>query len=228
MSGFFEIVWSRPASGLTDGDKAVVLSMAGFGPRALGRLREAAQPMQAGLEAFQGFRFCDLLLSQGEYPEVKKRAGLSLELMIRQNWLLDISVDKLSMGRAHLLQMLEEETDDFSLAEDYLNQAVEGLREAGQQQYLPLGLLAGITLNRVLKNFNNAWADLKEAREIAEQGSMGIYLADYHLETVRLHLAQDQPQRASENFVKAKTMIEEMGCHILYICGALRAADFIF
>ncbi len=56
-------------------------------------------------------------------------------------------------------------------------------------------------------------ADLEEAREIAEQGSMGIYLADYHLESTRLHLAQDQSRKARENLEKAKTMIEEMGYH---------------
>ena len=50
LSNFFDPPWRRPAAGLTDADKAVVLSWAGFGLRALGRLREAAAPMQAGLE----------------------------------------------------------------------------------------------------------------------------------------------------------------------------------
>ncbi|MCP4694906.1 MAG: hypothetical protein GY859_43160, partial [Desulfobacterales bacterium] len=43
LSGFFEIVWSRPSSGLTDVFKAAVLNWAGFRLRALGRLREAAR-----------------------------------------------------------------------------------------------------------------------------------------------------------------------------------------
>ena len=53
LSNFFEKPWSQPVSGLTDAVKAGVLSWAGFGLRALGRLREAAQPMQASIEQFK-------------------------------------------------------------------------------------------------------------------------------------------------------------------------------
>ncbi|MGH7457030.1 MAG: hypothetical protein ACRENG_37115, partial [bacterium] len=51
LSNLFEVLWNQPVSGLTDADKAIVLNLAGFCLRALGRLREASQPMQAGLEA---------------------------------------------------------------------------------------------------------------------------------------------------------------------------------
>ena len=51
LANFFEEVWSRPAADLTEAAKAVILSWAGFRLRALGRLREAAQPMQAGIDA---------------------------------------------------------------------------------------------------------------------------------------------------------------------------------
>ncbi len=49
LSNFFEVLWSQPAHDLTNAIKAVVLSWAGFALRALGRLREASQPMQASL-----------------------------------------------------------------------------------------------------------------------------------------------------------------------------------
>ncbi len=51
LSNFFERLWDKPASGLTEANKAVTLSWAGFALRAVGRLAEAAQPMKAGLEA---------------------------------------------------------------------------------------------------------------------------------------------------------------------------------
>jgi hypothetical protein len=51
LSGFFDSPWREPVAGLAEGDKAYVLNEAGFDLRALGRLAEAAQPMQAGLEA---------------------------------------------------------------------------------------------------------------------------------------------------------------------------------
>jgi tetratricopeptide (TPR) repeat protein len=50
LSHFFAVPWQTPAPGLTDADKAVVLNWAAFRLRALGRMQEAAQPMQAGLD----------------------------------------------------------------------------------------------------------------------------------------------------------------------------------
>ena len=54
LSHFFEKLktfsWQTPAAGLTDFWKAAVLNWAAFRLRALGRLQEAVQPMQAGLE----------------------------------------------------------------------------------------------------------------------------------------------------------------------------------
>lgn len=50
VAHFFTEPWHTPAAGLTDDDKAAVLNWAAFRLRALGRLPEAAEPMQAGLE----------------------------------------------------------------------------------------------------------------------------------------------------------------------------------
>ena len=51
LSAFFDSPWRRPVDGLTEGDKGYVLAVAGFDLRALGRLKEAVEPMRAGLEA---------------------------------------------------------------------------------------------------------------------------------------------------------------------------------
>jgi len=50
LANFFDPPWDKPAAGLSDMWKAAALSWAGFGLRALGRLREAAAPMQAAME----------------------------------------------------------------------------------------------------------------------------------------------------------------------------------
>ncbi|MCP4109247.1 MAG: TIR domain-containing protein [Desulfobacteraceae bacterium] len=304
LFNFFEIPWSQPVSELTDGLKATVLGWAGFSLRALGRLREAVEPMQAGLEFFvkqedwknaagnagnlselcltlgevkqtvdyarqsvdfadrsrdafereskrttladalhqagdipevdslfreaetiqkesqpeypflyslQGFRFCDLLLSQGQYREVQKRVEKFFEWRLPSDSLLSIALEYLSLGRAHLLQAQEQGTGDFTQAKDYLNQAVDGLREYGSQQHLPRGLLARSALYRTQQKFSKAWNDLEEVLEIAERGSMGRYLADYHLEATRLHLAQDQAEQALDHLEEAEAMIKKMG-----------------
>ena len=273
LSNFYETLWSDPFKILNNSDIAVILSGAGYALHAVGRLSEAAQPMQAGLEAaikdkdwrgaaqdasnlselyltlgdvaaaqkygaqsvtfadrsgdedwiflsrtthadalhqaghnqaaeklfleaesmqqkrqpeypylysLQGFRFCDLLLSIGKVQEVLERARKALEIVLAgSNRLLDIALNNLTIGKA--LMLLE----DFSEALKYLNQAVNGLREARIQDQFPRGLLARATLYRHQQEFPKSWTDLDEAREIAEYGSMRLHLTDYHLEACR-------------------------------------------
>jgi tetratricopeptide (TPR) repeat protein len=50
VSSFFDPPWDRVVEPLREGAKAFLLNAAGFRLRALGRLREAVGPMQAGLE----------------------------------------------------------------------------------------------------------------------------------------------------------------------------------
>ena len=88
---------------------------------------------------------------------------------------------------------------------------------------------------RVQGNLGTAWKDLSEAEEIAERGEMGLYLADFHLEACRLHLAQHKAgdtftqdsvgaqtisplpknhlEAARAHLKTAKEMINEMGYH---------------
>jgi len=279
LSSFFESLWDRPAPGLSEEDKALVLSETGFALRAVGRLGEAFQPMKAGLEmhikqkdwkdaaedannlsellltlgnmkeaekygkqsvkfanrsgdgsqmvyrrttladvhyqtgrikeaenlfveakdirkqrqpeypylySLSGFRYCDLLISSGKYRETMERAKTTLKYK-NEGWytLLAIALDTLTIGRALMLQSIQDKSEDFSEVENYLRQAVDGLRKAGQQQYLPCGLLARAALYRLQKNFTQSWIDLDEAREIVEYGKMRLYLADYFLEVCR-------------------------------------------
>ncbi len=73
VSHFFEVPWRRPAAGLTEADKALVLSWAAFRLRAVGRLREAIQPMKAGLE---------MGVQQEDWAECARRASNLSELML--------------------------------------------------------------------------------------------------------------------------------------------------
>ena len=53
ISHFFTTPWHAPASGLTDSVKAIALNIVGFSLRALGRLREALEPMQAAVSLYE-------------------------------------------------------------------------------------------------------------------------------------------------------------------------------
>ncbi|WP_417915801.1 hypothetical protein [Candidatus Electronema sp. JC] len=193
LAHFFAVPWHTPAVGLTDFWQADVLNWAAFRLRALGRLSEAAEPMQVGLEmrikqenwieaakdasnlselhltigdlaqavaagrqsvdfadqsgaafhrmskrttladalhqagelaeshalfaeaekilqewqpnydrlsSLPGFHYCDLLLAGGAWPEVRGRAEKTIKIAERNNWLLDIALNQLSLGRA--------------------------------------------------------------------------------------------------------------------------------
>jgi len=306
ISWFFYSLWDKPVAGLTEDYNAFVLNEAGFDLRALGRLKEATQPMQAGLDAyivledwkkaataagnlselyltigdialaleyanqsvdladrsddafqrmskrtiladalhqagrqseaeslfreaeemqkdqypeypilysFWGFGYCDLLLSQGKYQEVLSRAEQTRELAKTVRNLLDIALDYLALGRAHLLQTLQKGSQEFTQAKEHLNQAVDGLRQAGAQEFIIRGLLARAELYRVKGNFDKTQQDIEEAMTIAERGEMGMHQADCHLEYARLYLAMKDRDKAREHLAIARKMIKQIGYH---------------
>ncbi len=167
------------------------------------------------LYGLAGFRLCELLLSKGQYQEVQNRTKRMWEEGKEDDdTLFDIALYQLVLGRACMMQARAEGREDFNQASDYLNQAVQGFREAGRQDYLPRGLFARAACYRSQNEFALAWADLEEAREIAERGEMRLHLADYHLEACRLEIKEQKAnskRQAEEHLNIAKEMIEQMG-----------------
>ncbi|MFC1574365.1 tetratricopeptide repeat protein, partial [Candidatus Latescibacterota bacterium] len=171
------------------------------------------QPNYPFLYSIMSFRFCDLLLLTGRYRDVLKRAKATFEIAQKKKEPLIIALNALSLGRSCLIQAQEEQTGDFSLAVDYLDRAVDGLRESGNQDDLPRGLLTRAEIFRAQKDYQKARADLDESREIAERSGMRLYLADYHLEAARLCLTEGDRDKAREHRETEKAMIEKMGYH---------------
>jgi hypothetical protein len=307
VSSYFEEPWRKVAEGSIDQIKAFLLGEAGFFLRALGRLREAAEQMEAAVDAaveradwinasrgavnlgelqltrgevgaaaefarrageyadrtgdwdmqlvgqttladaqhqagqldgaaklfaeaeslrkelqreypllysIRGFRFCDLLLSQDEHAEARRRATQTLEWARKGGLsLLAIALDHLTLGRATSAAALDTGDADFSEAEEHLGAALNGLRAAGTQDFLPLGLLARAELSRHQRDFPRAERDLREAAKIARRGEMRLHQTDAHLEWARLHLARNEPDDARERFDKARTLVNETGYH---------------
>jgi hypothetical protein len=122
--------------------------------------------------------------------------------------LLDFALHHLTLGRAALYAAIlesrirqsepalpsspptsEETQRGFAIAATELDHAVSGLRRAGQQDYVPLGLLTRAwlrSLTGVRTGPESAQSDLDEAWEIAERGPMPLFLADIHLYRARL------------------------------------------
>jgi tetratricopeptide (TPR) repeat protein len=177
------------------------------------QIHKEQEPAFPLLSSFQGFLYCDLLIDQGKYQEVQSRVTQTIQIARQQKWLLDIGVNFLSWGRAHLIQAQMEKTNDYAQATDCLNQAVDGLRQAGTLHNLPFGLLARAESQTLKRDFIRAQADLEEALSIAERGSMGLHQADCHLGYARLYVVEGEKEKAQESWAKAKEMIERMGYH---------------
>ena len=90
---------------------------------------------------------------------------------------------------------------------------MQGLRRAGQQDYLPLGLLARAALRREAGDCDRARADLDEALELCGRAGLRLHEADARLEYARLHLACGEREQARESLDAAAGMIAAMGYH---------------
>ena len=127
------------------------------------------------------------------------RAAQTVQWARTQNIVLDIALDTLTLGRAHLVLALlslasrpsaETASADACVADAKLGEAVEGLRASGINSYLPRGLLARAAFRRAVGDMSGAARDCDEVEEIAEPGPMRLFLCDCALERARLALAR--------------------------------------
>jgi tetratricopeptide (TPR) repeat protein len=152
-----------------------------------------------------------------EIHKVIERAEQTLKIAKEQFGLLDVALDNLTLGRAHhalaLTSELAPHPNPLGRAEVYLDRAVELLRQAGQEQELPRGLLARAALRRAQADPQAALADLREAEHIAVRGRMRLHECDVHLERTRLDIACDHPTDARQRLEQARQLIGETGYH---------------
>jgi tetratricopeptide (TPR) repeat protein len=177
------------------------------------RMQKEMQPAYPLLYSLGGFRYCDLLLEQGRDSDVQERAEQTLVWDEEEYWLLDIALDHLSLGRAHLLAVHRGAAGDLAQAAAHLKDSIDGLRRAGQQDHLPLGLLAHAALHTHTRAFALAHKDLDEAFSIATRSGFRLHEADAHLAYARLSLAEGAPASARPHLAEARKLIEASGYH---------------
>jgi hypothetical protein len=163
------------------------------------RRQKERQPTYPLLYSLLGYWYSDLLLGKGDWAAVRDRVARTLEWAKDQRYLLDIAVDTLNLGRAQLgLAMAAAGKQAVPSAERQraartacarLNEAVEGLRAAGQLDYIPRGLLTRAAFRCSVGDWQGAARDLDEVEEIAEPGPMKLHLCDMAIERSRLAFA---------------------------------------
>ena len=170
------------------------------------RLQKEKRSAFPFLSSVQGYRYCDLLLSRGEVEAARRQTEQTIQIARRNNWPLDMGLDHISLARAHLALH-----PNAPQTRTHFDKAVAHLRESGQQDDLPLGLIHRAAFHRQLHEFAAATGDLDEALHLATRGHMRLHEADARLERARLLLAEKKPQEARAELNRARTMIDEMG-----------------
>ncbi len=171
-------------------------------------LQAQRQPDTPQLYSLAGFLYCALLLDQAETAEavqqVVARGEYALKIGKRNNHLLTIALDHLTLARAHW-RLQQPPT-----AAEYFQQAVAGIRKASFTLYLPFFLIdrANFYLEHCMRDhasgkgvlpepFQQAQADLQEAGNIIRRCGMKLYQVDWHLAMARLEdLKAAQPAQA--------------------------------
>ncbi len=200
---------------------ADALHQAGRRDEAAARFREAEQMQADGqpwyyplLYSLPGFEYCDLLLAEAERAAassaecgvqsaelietchaVAQRAAITLDWVTNHftnAGILDIALDHLTLGRAALYTALLEQSA-IRNPQSAINEAVSGLRRAGDMTHLPRGLLTRAWLRHLsgARSYeqagpDSAQSDLDEAWDIAARGGMRLFQADIHLYRARL------------------------------------------
>jgi tetratricopeptide (TPR) repeat protein len=183
---------------------------------------------------------------------VFQRAAWTLKTAVADNWLLDIALDHLTLGRATLYETILDWSAAFTplqrpneSAGRELDAAVDGLRRAGTTHWIPASLLTrawcsfaeAFSFARATKDesaqklrgdrqeaarlFSRAQEDLDEAWEIAERGSMKLFLADIHLYRARLFGRSNDEFRMTKypwespdaDLAAAEKLINDCGYH---------------
>jgi len=176
-----------------------------------------------------GFKYCDLLLAPGERAawqcllklktriselkmataacrSVEQRAIQTLEWVTEGRLpFLTIAIEHLTLGRAYLHQTILAKSE-IRIAKSEIEEAVAGLRNAGQLDHLPHGLLSRALLLFAEDDIDGCRADLDEAWQIAERGSMRLHMADVLLHRGRLF-------RDKTALAEAARLIEQCGYH---------------
>ncbi len=227
LSNFFDPPWRRPAAGMVDAAKAVVLSWAGFGLRALGRLREAAAPMQAGLEntikqenwenaAINAGNLSELFLTLGEVRQATDYARQSVDFADRSG---DGFIREAS--RASWLADALHQSGALDEAEKLFREA-EAMQQERQPDYRYLYSLQGFRFCDLLLSRGRAREVLERAKQMVKWEAQDWQsLLDRALNRLSLGRAQLLP---AQDFPEQKDSLAQPENHLNQAVAGLRKA----
>ena len=156
--------------------------------------------------------YCDLLLARGDWIGARDKALQALGEALSIAFPVYVGKSMLMVGRAELGSITSFARQ--SISDDVKHRAaiftlrlkfdggLDHLRAGGTVDQIPVGLLVRARLRRSIGDWDGVVRDLDEISEIAEPGSMRVFLCDTALERARLAFAQ------SEAFVSLNCMTD--------------------
>ncbi|MBZ0107141.1 MAG: ATP-binding protein [Candidatus Scalindua rubra] len=111
-------------------------------------IQKKNQPEYPWLCSLPGFRFCDLVLSMGKYQPVLEMVRCVIKIQTTTP-VADFGFNNLSIGKALMMQVIDNNSSDFIESDDYLNQSINSSEKLviGMNYlvlYLPVQLFPGI------------------------------------------------------------------------------------
>lgn len=128
-------------------------------------------------------------------------------MLQEDGWLLGVALNYFVIGRSALA------LGNLDKAGDWLNRAVDSLRESGTIHHIPRGLLARATFFRKTEDFASSRRDLAEVKRLAARCGMLLFECDAHLEYARLALAEGNADSALSHFRSAEALVSTCGYH---------------
>ena len=160
------------------------------------QMQQEWQPDYPLLYSLRGYQYCDCLLAEAEQKtdnlpskevireracQVRERAEKTLDWVANHftnMGILDSALDHLSLARALALEAGGKPPPaQRASIQIHFDQAVQGLRDSGDQDMLTIALIHRAHWHRQQGEQAQAERDWQEARQIAELGEMGLFLA---------------------------------------------------
>ena len=216
LAHFFAVPWSMPAAELTDDDKAAVLNWAAFRLRALGRLTEAAEPMQAGLNmqaqqedwknaAIAASSLSELYLTNGDLTQAVATGQHSVELADQSGDAFERMTKRVRLADS-LYQAGELAEAQALFAE------AEKMQQERQPQYNRLYSLQGFQYYDLLLA-GGAWPEVRERAEKTLQWAEQFrYLLDIALNQLSLGRAAVQEAIAQAGLSADSGLAPDLAC----------------
>ena len=177
---------------------------------------EQAEEIQRGvsghafLHAGQGREFGDLLIARGRWSDAQARAKANLS---RDDAAGVQEQSHIAAARAYLAELRDREDGDLGAAERHAESALDLLRDRGQMDMLPLGLLTRADLYRYQFRNQEALDDLDETLELCRRCGMRLYEADALVRHAQIAASLGQRSIAADSASRAVDLTTRIDYH---------------